>query len=101
VGIQLDAEFQDPNVQIDDQWTPYDAKLIDGRPTDRLIVFRPQKLRSHLGCIRVYEAGTNTKLWDVFQAKGSYIGKIPKNCSFEAMLVEVKLITARLHDQKG
>ncbi|KAL3468749.1 hypothetical protein BJX99DRAFT_105258 [Aspergillus californicus] len=98
---ELDAKFHDSNVEIDNHWTAHNAKLIEGHPTDRLIVFRPQKSSKFLGCIRVYEAGTTvgttTKLWDVFEVEGTYIGKIPRECPFEAMLVEVKLITLNDH----
>ncbi|CEL06323.1 hypothetical protein ASPCAL07429 [Aspergillus calidoustus] len=98
---ELDARFHGSNVEIDHRWTTHNAKLIEGHPTDRLIVFRPQKSSKLLGCIRVYEAettvGKTTKLWDVFEVEGTYIGKIPKDCPFEAMLVEVKLITLNDH----
>ncbi|KAL2367880.1 hypothetical protein BDBG_07304 [Blastomyces gilchristii SLH14081] len=92
---ELDNELQESQVEIDSQWTPYMVKMIQGHPTDRLIVFRPQTSNKVLGCIRVYKAGTTTKIWDVYDTNGTFIGKVPKNCAFEAMLVEVKLITQK------
>lgn len=69
--------------------------MVQSYPRDRLVVFRPQRSRELLGCIRVYKAGTTTKLWDVFDTNGIFIGKVPKDCAFEAMLVDVKLLTLK------
>lgn len=91
--LQLEPELQESEVKIDDVWTPHTARLIKGHPAKRLIVFRPWDSQKLLGCIRVYKSGTTVKLWDVYDREGTFIGKIPKNCPFEAMLVEVKFIT--------
>lgn len=70
-------------------------KMIQSHPKDRLVVFRPQLSRDLLGCIRVYKPGTTTKLWDVFDTNGTFIGIVPKDCAFEAMLVDLKLLTLK------
>lgn len=67
--------------------------MIKEHATDRLIIFRPLRDKRLLGCIRVYRAGSTAKLWDEFDTDGTFIGKIPKGCPFEAMSVEIKLIT--------
>lgn len=72
--------------------------MVQSFPADRLIVFRPQQSSKLLGCIRVYKAGTTTKLWDVFDTDGIFIGKVPKDCAFEAMLVQVKMLTLTNHE---
>ncbi|PYH75348.1 hypothetical protein BO82DRAFT_360095 [Aspergillus uvarum CBS 121591] len=95
---ELDAQFQEPGVEIDSHWTPYTIKVVQGIPVDRLVVFRPHESNKLLGCIRVYRAGTTTKLWDVFETDGIFIGKVPKDCAFEAMLVQVKMLTLRNHE---
>ncbi|OKL55259.1 hypothetical protein UA08_09478 [Talaromyces atroroseus] len=92
---ELDAQFQESQIEVDSQWTSYTVKLIPGHPADRLIVFRPQQSRKLLGCIRVYEAGTTTKIWDVYDTDGTFIGKVPKDCAFEAMMVDTKSITLK------
>lgn len=59
------------------------------------MVFRPPSKSKSLGCIRV--RGENTKkIWEAVQKEGVYIDYIPKSCSFEAMVVEVKLITRKI-----
>lgn len=89
-GFQIDSQLQESRFEIDNQWTSYTTSWIEGHPSDRLIVFRPQSTRAFLGCIRVYK--DKNKLWDVFNEEGAFIGRIPKECPFEAMLVEIKLI---------
>lgn len=64
--------------------------MIEGHPTDYLMVFRPQPTQKLLGCIRVYRDGD--KLWDKDNEGGTWIGKIPKDCPVEAMLVQAKTI---------
>lgn len=93
--MQLDARFQESQVEVERQWTSYTVKLMPGYPADRLIVFRPQQSRKLLGCIRVYKAGTTTKIWDVYDTDGTFIGIVPKDCTFEAMVVDIKLITLK------
>lgn len=46
----------------------------------------------------MYKAGTSTKLWDVFDTDGIFIGKVPKDCHFEAMLVDVKMVTLKNYE---
>lgn len=92
---ELDARFQESQVEVERQWTSYTVKLMPGYPADRLIVFRPQQSRKLLGCIRVYKAGTTTKIWDVYDTDGTFIGIVPKDCTFEAMVVDIKLITLK------
>lgn len=79
-------------MEVDKNWTLYTLKMVPGHPTDRLIVFRPHPSRDLLGCIRVYRAGTTVKLWDVYDSRDTFIGIVPKDCPFEAMVVEVKFI---------
>lgn len=33
--------------------------------------------------------------WDIVRKEGMYMGSVPAGCPFEAMLVEVKLITPK------
>lgn len=94
-GIQLDGQLQVSLFEVDQTWTSYTLKMIPGHPTNRLIVFRPHLSRDLLGCIRVYQAGTTAKLWDVYDSRDTFIGKVPKDCAFEAMVVDVKFIKQR------
>jgi hypothetical protein len=93
--IQLDTQLQECQLEIDSQWIPYNLKMIPPHSSDRLIVFRPQRSQRLLGCIRVYKAGTTIKEWDVYDTDGTFIGIIPEDCTCEAMLVEIKLITPK------
>lgn len=88
--MQIFSEIRETQVEIDKQWTSYTAIMIEGHSTDYFIAFRPLSTRNFLGCIRVYR--DSYKLWDKHNAGGTWIGKIPKGCPFEAMLVEVKRI---------
>ncbi|KAJ5142471.1 uncharacterized protein N7515_001258 [Penicillium bovifimosum] len=92
---ELDGELQVSLFEVDQTWTSYTLKMIPGHPTNRFIVFRPLLSRDLLGCIRVYEAGTTAQLWDVYDSRDTFIGKIPKDCAFEAMVVDVKFIKQR------
>ncbi|KAK2742932.1 hypothetical protein FQN57_005062 [Myotisia sp. PD_48] len=96
---ELDSQVLASHVKIDRQWTSFMVKKIAGAPQDRLILFRPQQARNILKCIRVYQPGTNDLLWDLYNAEGIFIGKVPKDCAFDAMLVDLKFITAISKEQ--
>lgn len=87
---QIDSHFQESQIEIDTQWKPYTTAWIESLPKDCLIAFRPLSTRTHLGCIRVYQG--DNKLWDNYNESGTFVGKIPRDCAFEAMLVEIKFI---------
>ncbi|EKV04609.1 hypothetical protein PDIG_88360 [Penicillium digitatum PHI26] len=92
---ELDGQLQVSLFEVDQTWTSYTLKMIPGHLTNRLIVFRPHLSRDLLGCIRVYQAGTTAKLWDVYDSRDTFIGKVPKDCAIEAMVVDVKFIKQR------
>ena len=91
LNIQKFSQIQESHVEIDKQWTSYTAIMIEGHPTDYLIVFRPLSTRKSLGCIRIY-CDSDKKLWDKHNEGGTWIGRVPKDCPVEAMRVEVKTI---------
>jgi hypothetical protein len=75
-------------------WTKYDGKIVPCHTKDRLVVFRPPKDTKKFGCIRVRDKDQK-KLWDVVQDAGLYVGLVPADCAFEAMLVDAKIITPK------
>jgi len=87
--------FDAKNVTIDEDWTYYHARLLDGHPKDRVVVFRARSPSTFFGCVRVYDKQSKTKLWDIDNQKGLYMGRIPAECRFELMIIEVKFITPK------
>lgn len=74
-------------------WTNYYTNLIPEHAEDRLVVFKPPETSQYFGCIRVKD---NTRtIWDVINKEGQYIGRVPAGCRFEAMVVDVKIITPK------
>jgi len=75
-------------------WTDYYTTIVPKHPEDRLIVFKPPKTSSLIGCIRVrVKDNTKITLWDIVSKDRQYIGLVPAGCQFEAMVVDVKIIT--------
>ncbi|KAL2220566.1 hypothetical protein M432DRAFT_228999 [Thermoascus aurantiacus ATCC 26904] len=58
---ELKPVLQESEVETNNVWTPYTARLIKGHPAKRLIVFRPRDSKKLLGCIRVYKSGTTVQ----------------------------------------
>jgi hypothetical protein len=68
--------------------------MVPSDTKDRIIVFRAREPSKQFGCIRVREKENLTQtVWDLVGKEGIYIGVIPAECPFEAMLVEVMLMT--------
>jgi len=79
---------------IDENWTPYLAGMISGHHTQRLVVFKAGAGSKFIGCLRVLEAqDIKNMIWDKVRCEGIWMGLVPENCPFEAMLVDIKLIT--------
>lgn len=70
--------------------------MVPKSPKKRLVVFRPKLPSRILGCVRVRDAqDQKKKVWDVHNCGGIYMGLVPEECPFEAMVVEIRLITPR------
>ncbi|KAK1762500.1 hypothetical protein QBC33DRAFT_281630 [Phialemonium atrogriseum] len=95
-------------------FSPVIIELFKAHPTDRVIVFRPQAGLEGFGCIRIrvlkkdeddkhgdrdkqnkHKVTKNATVWEKVRGKGAYIGMIPAGCRFEAMYVDVNLVTKR------
>ncbi|KAK7178270.1 hypothetical protein PSPO01_15685 [Paraphaeosphaeria sporulosa] len=77
-------------------WTNYYADEVPEHTKDRLVVFKAPDLSDKLGCIRVRDKDDIKKtVWDVVGKKGPYLGFVPAGSLFEAMVVDVKLITPK------
>ncbi|KAH8654682.1 hypothetical protein BGZ61DRAFT_203708 [Ilyonectria robusta] len=78
-------------------------QLFEPHPTNRVIVFRNREGTEGFGCIRVLKREYNGEerhrkvgtVWENVRGKGSYMGVIPAGCRFEAMYVELRLVTKR------
>ncbi|POR32210.1 Uncharacterized protein TPAR_07591 [Tolypocladium paradoxum] len=89
------------------KFEPFLIQLFHSQVEDRIVIFRHRPSKTLLGCIRVLEGdenqkkqddkkqGTETTVWEIMEAKGVYAGLIPAGCRFEAMYVELRLITKR------
>jgi len=82
------------NVEIT-PWTFYSTDIVPSHSTDRVVVFRPQSPNHTFGCIRVRKKGNNEKDWDLVAKETVYMGLVGADCRFEAMDVELKLITPK------
>jgi hypothetical protein len=83
-------------VDVDEDWKYYHTDIVPGHTSERLVVFRAQPPFKRLGCIRVLkDQNLEEMIWDRYNCEGIYIGLVPAGCSFEAMVVEIKLITTR------
>jgi hypothetical protein len=83
-------------VDVDEDWKYYYTDIIPGHTSERLVVFRPHPPATKLGCVRVLKAeNMKEMIWDRYNCEGIYIGRVPAGCPFEAMVVEIKLITTR------
>ncbi|KAL8674150.1 MAG: hypothetical protein Q9168_001444 [Polycauliona sp. 1 TL-2023] len=87
--------FDAKNVNIDEDWTYYNARLLEGHSKDRVVVFRARSPATTFGCVRVYDKQGGKKLWDIDNQNGLYMGRIPAECRFELMVIEVKFITQK------
>ncbi|KND88038.1 hypothetical protein TOPH_07336 [Tolypocladium ophioglossoides CBS 100239] len=84
---------------------PITGRIYESYPTDRIVVFRPRKGKKMFGCIRVLERETaaqdevtkkkKSPVWEEKRGGGPYVGLIPSECRFEAILVEIKFIMKR------
>jgi hypothetical protein len=81
-------------------WTFYDARLLQPHSKARLVVFKapefaPPVYSKIIGCIRVRTShDTKKTLWDVVNNNGGpYLGLVPAGCQFEAMHVDIRIIT--------
>tara|TARA_R110002003_G_scaffold2994_2_gene24755 strand:+ start:2241 stop:2543 length:303 start_codon:yes stop_codon:yes gene_type:complete len=75
-------------------WTEHYANMIPKHSKDRLVVFKPPTTSKFIGCIRVRDKdNTKSTVWDVVSKDGQYIGLVPAGCQFEAMVVDIKIIT--------
>jgi len=91
---EFGADFNESEVDLESEWTSYTVRLFDKTTVSRLILFRPLSSSKTLGCIRVI-SNQNSVKWEVVQKGGIFLGLVPPECTFEAMLVEVKLITQK------
>ncbi|PYH80611.1 hypothetical protein BO82DRAFT_355324 [Aspergillus uvarum CBS 121591] len=76
--------------------------MVEGYRNKRVVIFRPAPFDKWLGCIRARN-GSNFKeiIWDAVNLENIYMGLLPANCPFEAMLVEIKLVTAEAAGDLG
>jgi len=89
-------KFDESKINLDEDWTYYHARIVPSHTTERLVVLRPKPKSKVFGCVRVLDEQNNEEMiWEVVQKEGAYIGHVPAQCSFEALLVEVKLITMK------
>jgi hypothetical protein len=79
---------------VDEEWTYYYTRMVPSHTTERVVIFRARSPSKNLGCVRVVD-GQEEMIWDVVNSGGTYMGHVPAGCPFEAMLVEIKLITPR------
>ncbi|OCK74895.1 hypothetical protein K432DRAFT_386534 [Lepidopterella palustris CBS 459.81] len=90
------SEFNDAHTEVDPKWTYYYTDMVPSHTKDRIVIFRAQPPSKQLGCVRVRDKHDITKtIWDSVGKEGIYMGDVPAGCPFEAMLVEVKLITPK------
>ena len=83
-------------VDVDEDWKYYYTDIVSGHTSERLVVFRAQPPSTRLGCVRVLkDQDMKEMIWDRYNCEGIYIGRVPAGCPFEAMVVEIKLITTR------
>ena len=101
-SLQLDWKYDESQVQVDDEWNYVHTKIIPSHSTERLVLFRPHPPSPDypptpkIGCIRVRDKDDKTKkLWDIVNREGIYMGHVPAGSRFEAMIVDVKLITPK------
>ena len=73
-------------------WTNHYTALVVEHHTERLIVCRPQSKSRPIGCIRVRDKDDGI-LWEIVDKKDVYVGIVPEGCQFEAMFVDVRIIT--------
>ncbi|KAF2182613.1 hypothetical protein K469DRAFT_586033, partial [Zopfia rhizophila CBS 207.26] len=79
-----------------DSWTHYYTDEVPKHAKDRVVVFKAPQSSLRIGCIRVRDKDDIKKtVWDVVGREGMYIGLVPAGCPFEAMVVDVKLITPK------
>ncbi|BCR96716.1 uncharacterized protein AKAW2_30035A [Aspergillus luchuensis] len=81
-------------VDIEESWTTYTVKLFESSSIQRLIVFRPPSSSRFFNCIRVRNPQGAVE-WEVLRKSDTYMGLVPTDCQFEAMLVELKLFTRK------
>jgi hypothetical protein len=97
VGFASSAKaFDESLVDIDEDWKYYHMDIVSGHTSERLVVFRARPPSKRLGCVRVSkDQDLKEMIWDRYNCEGIYIGHVPAGCPFEAMVVEIKLITTR------
>jgi hypothetical protein len=93
--LQFGDNFDVSKVIIDNAWTYCHARIIPSYDADRLVVFRPKPPSKVFGCIRVLDKEDTEMIWEIMRQEGAYIGRVPPGSSFEALLVEIKLITMK------
>lgn len=88
-------KFNESSAEVD-SWTYYYTDEVPNHSTDRVVVFKAPKSSTRIGCIRVLDKDDIKKVvWDVVGREGVYIGLVPAECPFEAMVVDVRLITPK------
>ncbi|THC89111.1 hypothetical protein EYZ11_011438 [Aspergillus tanneri] len=88
------STFEESKVDVEESWASYNVRLFESALTERLVLFRPPPSSKVFGCIRVRD-GQRTVKWEAVRKSGLYMGFIPNGCHFEAMLVDVRLITQK------
>lgn len=88
-------ELNESSTEID-SWMYYHTYEVPTHTKDRIVVFKTPQSCPQIGCIRVRDKNNVKKtVWEVVGREGAYIGLVPAGCPFEAMLVDVKLITPK------
>ncbi|KAH7113099.1 hypothetical protein EDB81DRAFT_893819 [Dactylonectria macrodidyma] len=104
VTKEFGGSFSIPHSDVNG-FEPVLGRVYESHPTDRIIVFRPLKGKPQFGCIRVLRGETANQddirkdkkgpVWEEKRGGGTFVGLIPAECRFEAMVIEIKFIAER------